>query len=188
MTGLLIEIKDAGDKAECALALDKLFRALLDHHGPEGFRQLTQMWKNLHAEERRKLLLADMTLISALVKLSHERQRLLLAYYAMAKPSKWGLSRKLAAKNEDGEHYGGNGTTNPDNLLTQIKHIFRDYPDVCRIVGEAPPALRQRVTQFVEYKDRLGIQLHTQGRRWPKPPPAPKPPKAAKPRRGQKRT
>ena len=181
MTGLLIEIKDVGDKAECALALKRLFRALFDHHGVGVFPQLMQ---SLDPEGQRRFLLADMTLTSALLKLSHEEQRLLLAYYAMAKPSKRGLANILAAKNEDGEHYGANGTTNPDNLLTQIKRIFRDHPDACRLVGEAHPALRQRVMQFVEYKDWLGTQLHSQGKCWPKAPPVPK---AAKPRRGQKR-
>jgi hypothetical protein len=84
---LTIEIEDIGDQRECVAAIRKLFDALRERHGATGAGAL---WRHCHdpAEMQASIKFND-----ACVSFVLHELRLVLEYYAMAKPSKLGLAK-----------------------------------------------------------------------------------------------
>ena len=126
---LTIEIEDVGDWHQCIAAIEKLRVALREQHG--GTRTDALFYVYDRAEDAFK---------NACGHFTPEELRLVLEYYAMAKPSKLGLAKDLARRNESlpqTERYGPNGSTDEDTMHQQIKRVLRRDEEACRIIGEA---------------------------------------------------
>jgi hypothetical protein len=140
---LTIEIEDIGDERACVAAMKKLLGALREHHGR---RRADLLWSSYGDP-------AELKFFRACRHFSYEELRLVLEYYAMAKPSKLGLAKELARRNETlrpKESYGPNGTTDKDTMHQQIKRVFkRGTKEVLRIIGEAAPELREEGLQQI---------------------------------------
>jgi hypothetical protein len=147
---LTIEI-DLKDQYSCTLAVERLYEALVEHHGVVVTEHILHDVKYGHgytpeAISRRKFL-------NVCWKLPDDDLRLVLEYYAMAKPSKRGLAVELAKRNETLPQWQlyCRGSRIPSTMLQQIRRIFRDNKDDCAVIGEASPVWRdqelRRVTE-----------------------------------------
>ena len=138
-TKLTIEIEDIGDERACAAAARRLFDALRERHGRTGAYMLWDYGR--HAEFE-----------NACESFVPEELRLVLEYYAMTKPSKLGLAKDLAQRNESlppTERYGPNGSADEDTMHQQIKRVLRRDKGACRIIGKAAAELREEKLQWV---------------------------------------
>ena len=158
MKKLTIEIADLSDKDACALAIHKLFTALVDQHGETLADEFFLNRADLNGDRSRASAAnreARVAFYTALSQLTHEDSRVVLENYAMPKPSKRGLAAELAEKNKNGEHFGRTGSTKADTLWTQIKRVFRENPKACRTIGEASAALREEAARRVLHLERF---------------------------------
>jgi hypothetical protein len=157
--GLTIEIEDLDNAEHCLAAIRKLFGALSERHG----RQRTSLaWYYLYDYP------AVMEFEAACAAFVPDELRLVLEYYAMAKPSKRGLAKELARRNETlrpKETYGPNGSTDEDTMHQQIKRIFRRYKGACRFIGMASPELRQEKLQSTDHLLRMEADDWARGER-----------------------
>jgi len=153
VTKLTIEIEDAGDESACVVAIQKLYTALADLHGEAKAADIWSQHLDFRAPRWRAYYEQLKKFQDAIRCLAEEDRRLILEYYAMPRPSKRGLAIALARKNEslvEVCRYGPNGTQDPDTMLQQIKRMFRNNKEACRIVGEIDPALRQLALKRIE--------------------------------------
>jgi hypothetical protein len=95
VTKISITIEDIADRKACVSAIRRLFTALEEHYGE---RAAFHIWISNQDRQTPKWRARE-KLQHALVGLESGDQRLIFEYYAMAKPSKEGLARDLAAKN-----------------------------------------------------------------------------------------
>jgi hypothetical protein len=95
MTKVTITIEDMADRKACVIAIRQLFAALEGHHGE---REANHIWDS-NQDHLMPKWQARKKLDHALRGLEYSDQRLIFEYYGMAKPSKEGLARDLAAKN-----------------------------------------------------------------------------------------
>jgi hypothetical protein len=140
---LTIEIEDIGDERECAAALRKLFSDLRERHGRQ---RAYMLWHNYYDR-------AAVEFNDACASFVPNELRLVLEYYAMAKPSKLGLAKELARRNETlrpKESYGPSGSTDEDTMHQQIKRVFRRNEEACRLIGSASPELRWEKLQSTD--------------------------------------
>jgi hypothetical protein len=155
---LTIEIEDIGDERACVAAMQKLLGAIREHHG----RRADLLWSSYEP-------LPEPEFFQACRHFSYGELRLVLEYYAMANPSKLGLAKELARRNETlrpKESYGPNGTTDEDTMHQQIKRVFkRGTEEVLRIIGETAPELREETLQQINrYCQRWAVHW-AQGKR-----------------------
>jgi hypothetical protein len=142
MTKLSIEIDDISDERACVASIGKLFSVLRESH---GHQRTDALWRSCYDPADP----ADPAEVEFLLACRHfilQELRLVLEYYAMAKPSKLGLAKELARRNETlrpKESYGPNGTTDEDTMHQQIKRVFRRDKEAFRIIGEATTELRE---------------------------------------------
>jgi hypothetical protein len=134
MTKVSIEIEDIADKAACVRATRKLFTALADQHGPAAAFDiwLFHSW-DPKADRLRAFLQTERDLDQALRSLTPKEQILILEYFDR-RVTKRGLGKALAAKN------GAKAAS----VTTQLRRAFRDHPEACRIISEAPQEWRRR--------------------------------------------
>jgi hypothetical protein len=154
----MIEIDDIGDEHECVAALRKLFSDLKGRHG--GMRA-ARLWQ--YGLDR-----AFMEFNDACACFVPDELRLVLEYYAMAKPSKLGLAKELARRNETlrpKETYGPSGSTDADTVHQQIKRVFRREAEACRLIGGASSRLRQEKLQWANRYLRNWANLWARGER-----------------------
>jgi hypothetical protein len=160
MTRLSIEFEDIADKNACILALQKLYSALERQYGEHDAGVI---WRcNIPYARVR----AVNQFQNALGYFSPEDKRLILEYFAMPKRSKTRLAAELTRKNEDlpeADRYGPKGTRDVDAMLQQIKRVFRNNKEACRIIGEAAPALRQKELKFAETMSRMRAEMRAAG-------------------------
>jgi hypothetical protein len=151
---LIIEIEDIGNKGECVAAIRKLFAAVKDRHGRE---KALRLWLG-DTEGPRPDQRERSRLRCACMSFDKDDLRLILEYYAMAKPNKEKLSRDLAKKNEslpEEKRYPVKSAENPAGaILQQIKEALRFDGEACRIIGEAPEYLRQEALKGIENNSR----------------------------------
>ena len=140
---LTIEIEDVGDWHQCIAAIKKLRVALREHHG-------TRADVLFHDDVYDR---AEVAFQKACGHFTPEELRLVLEYYAMVKPSKLGLAKDLARRNESlppTERYGPNGSADEDTMHQQIKRVLRRDEEACRIIGEADLNLRKEKLQWAD--------------------------------------
>jgi hypothetical protein len=127
MTKLLIEIEidDVNDPYQCAEALRGVFAALREHHSHEAFCDILTKYALLGMTE--DAWQAMQRFDKACSKYPPDERRLVLEYCAMDKPSKLGLAKILAQRNQKippAERYC-RGSTSETTMLQQIKRVFK---------------------------------------------------------------
>jgi hypothetical protein len=109
---LVIEIKDVRDPEACRAAAERLGEAVIEHHGEQN--AIIWLGSAMFGDHASPRFLAKRRFIDACGSFPPEDLRLVLEYYKMTKPSKEGLARELAKRNETlprAERYGPRGTT-----------------------------------------------------------------------------
>ena len=79
MTKFTLDI-DIDDRAACELGIQKLWTALVDHHGQCEAHSLWRAKNDLNEERRRAFMDEQAKFRTAIQVLSRERQRLILQY------------------------------------------------------------------------------------------------------------
>jgi hypothetical protein len=95
MTKVSIAIENIADRKACVVAIRQLFAALEEQYGEKEAERIWRYNNDLQAPKWR----AREKLSRALAGLEYGDRRIIFEYYAMAKPSKEGLAKKLASKN-----------------------------------------------------------------------------------------
>jgi hypothetical protein len=132
---LTIEIEDIGDQRQCIAAVRRLFTAFVDQYGYEEAMGLMIKNGDLNVDRARAYFRTEKEFDKALESLTPTERLLVLEYFdGGAEQSKRGLGKAFAAK------YNANATS----VTTQLRRAFREHPEACRIIGEAPLSLRQR--------------------------------------------
>ena len=139
---LTIEIEDVDDWRQCVAAIKKLRAALREHHGGTRADALFDVYDR-----------AEVAFQEACGHFTPGELRLVLEYDAMAKPSKLGLAKDLARRNQSlpqAASYGPNGSADEDTMHQQIKRVLRRDEEACRIIGEADFKLRKEKLQWAD--------------------------------------
>lgn len=127
---LTIEIDDLNNRQVCVEAVARLYEALVEYQGGESGAAVIFLEAQTEPFPYKR----------ACMSVPNDDLRLVLEYYAMAKPSKRGLAVELAKRNktlpEEQRFY--RGSQEPDTMLQQIKRVFREYKKECAEIGEAP--------------------------------------------------
>ena len=155
---LTIEIEDIGDRRECIAAVRKLVEAIKERYGSEEASNLLLDAAPPPDEREQERFRERARFHMACKSFDDNDLRLILEYYAMAKPNKEKLARDLAKKNEslsEWKRYPVKSKEDPAAaILQQIKRAFRFDQEACRIIGEVPEHLRQQRLKEIE-KARL---------------------------------
>ena len=145
---------DLEDTAAREFAVRRLFTTLVDLCGREEADRIWRSYRDLNVERERAYFQEDIKLGNALYKLSEEERFLVLRYFAMPKPSKRGLATEILAENKKGKY---------ETILQQIRRPFRENREACRIIGEAPLALRQGAFEHNELWRKTAAEMRAEG-------------------------
>jgi hypothetical protein len=139
------QIEDIGDKAECVRAIRELFTALVDRHGIEEAFKIWQQNRDLKPGRFMTYWRAHDKFVDARASLTPKELLLVLEYADAATRSKRWLGKDLAAKNG----------AKPASVVRQLRRVFSEHPEACRVICAAPPEWRRDVWSLAAMKYKL---------------------------------
>jgi hypothetical protein len=139
---LKIEIEDIGDRRQCIAAVRRLFTAFVDQYGYDEAKDFMIKNGDLNVDRARAYFRTEEEFHKALQSLTPTERLLVLEYFNGGPgQSKRGLGKAFAAKNN----------AKATSVTTQLRRAFREHPEACRIIGEAPLSLRQRKLMILSW-------------------------------------
>ena len=161
---LVVKIDDVRDRRVCEKALGDVFRALREHHSNEV---LSRFVMNAMLGESDDEAQALQKFDAACQRFfPFEDLRLVLEYCAMDRPSKQGLAKILARRNEDlpdAPKYV-RGSTSETTMLQQIKRVLKkgSAEDIATIAAGSPE-LRAEYLRHTEYVSKINADARAAG-------------------------